>query len=260
MAFAQVRFGRIRIRVRLHVRAGSTRRARGRWDDVAMGRGISEVLPFAVGVAISPIPIIGVILMLLSARARVNGPAFLVGWVVGLTVLGLAVYVVADTIGVTAGSRGSDGVSWLKVGLGVALLSAARRSWSKRPAPGVEPELPRWMADIEAIAPSRAAALGFALSALNPKNLLLTVGASAGLAQLGLDAGDAIVAFVVFVAVASSTVAVAVGYELVGGERARHSLAELKAWLAPNSAAVMAVILVVFGAVLISQGIGLLSA
>ena len=35
-----------------------------------MGQGISEVLPFAVGVAISPVPIIAVILVLFSSRAR----------------------------------------------------------------------------------------------------------------------------------------------------------------------------------------------
>ena len=49
-----------------------------------MGQGISEVLTFAVGVAISPVPIIAVILMLFSARARVNGPMFLLGWVFAL--------------------------------------------------------------------------------------------------------------------------------------------------------------------------------
>jgi hypothetical protein len=38
-----------------------------------MGQGISEVLTFAIGVAISPVPIIAVILMLFSQRARVNG-------------------------------------------------------------------------------------------------------------------------------------------------------------------------------------------
>ena len=46
-----------------------------------MGQGISEVLPFAIGIAISPIPIIAIILILFSDRARVNGPTFLAGWV-----------------------------------------------------------------------------------------------------------------------------------------------------------------------------------
>jgi len=45
-----------------------------------MGQGVSAILTFAVGVAISPVPIIAVILMLFSQRARVNGPMFLVGW------------------------------------------------------------------------------------------------------------------------------------------------------------------------------------
>jgi hypothetical protein len=39
-------------------------------------------------VALSPLPIIAVILMLVSVRARLNGPAFLVGWLLGLAVVG----------------------------------------------------------------------------------------------------------------------------------------------------------------------------
>jgi hypothetical protein len=45
-----------------------------------MGRAVKQVLPFAIGVAISPIPIIAVILMLFSNRANVNGPVFLLRW------------------------------------------------------------------------------------------------------------------------------------------------------------------------------------
>ena len=37
---------------------------------------VSETFcPFAIGIAISPVPIIAVILMLFSSRARINGPA-----------------------------------------------------------------------------------------------------------------------------------------------------------------------------------------
>ena len=46
---------------------------------------IGEILPSAVGVAISPVPIISVILMLFTAKAKTNGPASLVGWVIGLS-------------------------------------------------------------------------------------------------------------------------------------------------------------------------------
>ncbi len=61
-----------------------------------MAEGISAVLTYAIGVAISPVPIIAVILMLFSARARVNGPLFLAGWVVALAVVSAVVYIASD--------------------------------------------------------------------------------------------------------------------------------------------------------------------
>ena len=45
-----------------------------------MREAIGDVLPLGVGVALSPLPIIAVTLMLVSRRARVNGPVFMLGW------------------------------------------------------------------------------------------------------------------------------------------------------------------------------------
>ena len=46
-----------------------------------MGQGISEVLTFAVGVAISPLPIAAVILMLFSSRGSSARPrSWRAGW------------------------------------------------------------------------------------------------------------------------------------------------------------------------------------
>jgi hypothetical protein len=56
-----------------------------------MGQAIGQILSFAVGVALSPVPIIAVILMLVTPRARANGPAFVVGWLVGLAIVGAVV-------------------------------------------------------------------------------------------------------------------------------------------------------------------------
>ena len=64
-----------------------------------MGQALGEVLPSAVGVALSPVPIIAVILMLGTPRARSNGPAFAVGWVLGLVAVSLLVLVVAERVG-----------------------------------------------------------------------------------------------------------------------------------------------------------------
>jgi threonine/homoserine/homoserine lactone efflux protein len=115
------------------------------------------------------------------------------------------------------------------------------------------------MAGVDALSPGRAFGLGVLLAGVNPKNLILTLGAAAGLAQLGLSTTDAVVSLIVFVAVASLTIAVPVVYHRVGGEHARAALDELKGWLAAHNAAVMAVLFVVFGVDLIAKGIPPLS-
>ncbi len=224
-----------------------------------MGQGISEVLPFAIGIAISPIPIIAIILILFSDRARVNGPAFLAGWVIGLTVAATVVYLLSQAGDVGTDSGSSDSVSWGKIVLGVVLLGLARRNWAKRPKPGEPSALPKWMATVDTIAPSRAFGLAVLLSVVNPKNLILAVGAAAGLGQLDLSTSDAVVSLAVFVVVSSLSIAFAVAYDFFGGEKARHSLDDMKAWMTEHNSAVMAVLFVVFGVVLISKGLGLLS-
>ncbi len=56
-----------------------------------LSQAIGAILPAAVAVALSPIPIVAVVLVLDSQRARVNGPAFALGWVLGLTVVSVVV-------------------------------------------------------------------------------------------------------------------------------------------------------------------------
>jgi len=221
-----------------------------------MGQGISAILTFAIGVAISPVPIIAVILMLFSDRAKVNGPAFLVGWVLSLAVVCTIIYVVSHDGNVATSSTASDSVSWGKIVLGVALLALARRNWRKRPAPGAQAEMPKWLATVESVSPVKAFGLAVVLAAVNPKNLILTAGAAAGLAQVpGLTTTDAIVAIAVFVAIASLTIVGPVLYALIGGGTARTSLESAKAWLTTHNAAVMAVLFLVFGVDLIAKGL-----
>jgi len=213
---------------------------------------IGAVLAFAVGVGVSPIPLIAVILMLFTERARVNGPLFLVGWVLGLSAVAGGAYLLAAAIGLGGDPDGTQGVAWAKLVLGVLLLLAAGRKWRNRPRAGDEEEMPAWMAKVDTFGPGKAFGLAVALSA-NPKNLLLAAGAGSSLAQLDLAAGEVVAALAVFVAIGSVAVALTVGYDVVGGARARTALDALKAWLAVHNAAVLAVLYLVFGAVLVAQ-------
>src|ERR1700709_875936 len=104
-----------------------------------MGQAIGQVLSFGVGVSLSPIPIVGVVLMLGTPRARANGLAFLAGWIGGLAVVGTVVLVVAS--GAEAGVQGqpADWVNVLKLVLGVLLLAVAAKQWRGRPRAGDSP-------------------------------------------------------------------------------------------------------------------------
>ena len=217
-----------------------------------MTQGISEVLTFAVGVAISPVPIIAVILMLFSSRAKVNGPLFMTGWAVALAVVSGIAYLAGDA---ASDDSTTDAVSWAQILFGLLFLLLAARSWRHRPAPGTPPEQPSWMKGIDAFSPGKALALGLLLAGVNPKNLLLAAGAGAALAGLGLTTGDAVASLVVFVVVGSLTIAGPVVYYLLGGEHAKARLDEVKGWLAVHNDAVMTVLFLVFGVSLVSQGV-----
>jgi threonine/homoserine/homoserine lactone efflux protein len=216
---------------------------------------IGQVLAFAVVVSLSPVPIIAVVLMLGTPRARVNGPAFLLGWVLGLAIAGTIVLVVVGAVGATENDEPATWVSVLKLALGVLLVLVAARQWRGRPSDGDEAKMPSWMKRVDQFTAGRSIAVAVVLAAVNPKNLLLTVGAAAAIAETGVDAADQAIALAVFVFVATLGPGAAVAIYFVLGARAKRMLDELKLWMAAHNAAIMAVICLVIGVKLIGDGI-----
>ena len=221
-----------------------------------MGAAIGQVLSLGVGVALSPVPIIAVVLMLGTPRARANGPAFVLGWVVGLAVVGTLVLLAAGGAGATDGGEPATWVAVLELVLGCLLALLALRQWRGRPREGDEAALPKWMQTIDTFSPTRAFAMAVALSAINPKNLLLTVGAASAIAQTGVDAGQQAIALAVFIVVGTLGPGLPVAIYFALGSRAEHILDELKRWMAAHNAAIMAVLCLVIGAKLIGDAIG----
>ena len=205
-----------------------------------MGEAIGQLLPFAVGVAISPTPIIAMILMLITPRARVNGIVFVIGWVAGVCVAGAVFLALASPTDATDGGEPADWVSWLKLGLGVLLLLVVVKEWRARPAPGTEAPLPKWIGMLDGITAPKAAGLAFALSALNPKNLLFIIGGAAAVVGAGISTGDQVIAWIVFALIATIGVAAPLVIYFAMGDRAVTTLDGLKAWLGHNNTAVMA--------------------
>jgi threonine/homoserine/homoserine lactone efflux protein len=221
-----------------------------------MGPVLGDLLPLAVGVAVSPIPIIAVILMLLAPKAGGTSAGFLAGWVVGIAGATTVFVLLAGTVDAGSSSEPSAAVSWIKLGLGVLLLLLAARQWQGRPKPGAEPALPKWMAAIDQFTAGKAAGLGLVLSAVNPKNLLMCVAAGTTIAAGGLSGGQDAWSVAIFTLIAACTVAVPVAAYAIGRKRMAGPLESLHTWLTTHNGAVMATLLLVIGVVLIGKGLG----
>ena len=224
-----------------------------------MGQAIGQALPFAVAIALSPIPIVGVVLMLATPAGPKEGIAFLLGWVLALAVGGAVLLLLASSGEASEAASPAQWVSIVKLVLGVGLLRVAARQWQGRPRGDSEPELPGWMKTIDSFTPAKAAGMGVLLAVVNPKNLLLLLGGVAAIAQTGAAAGDQAVALAVLVVIATIGVATPIAIKFLMGERATGLLDRLHQWLARENATIMAVICLLIGVKLIGDAISGLS-
>ena len=220
-----------------------------------MGSVIGEILPLAVGIAISPIPIIAVILMLLSPRAKGASVGFMIGWVAGI-VVAIVVFTLLSSVIPQRSSGGLSAGGVIKIIFGVLLLFLAFRQWRGRPAKGEQATMPKWMSAIDSMTAAKALGLGFLLAAVNPKNLLMA--ASAGLivggSGLGFGRGLTLV-IIIFVLLAACTVVILVIGYLIASARSAGPLDRLRGWLVENNSTIMAVLLLVIGVAVIGKGI-----
>ena len=173
------------------------------------------------------------------------------GWVLGVGVVCAA--------GVAFGLAVSDDparwTQWLRTLLGALLLVAAIRKWRQRVPSGEEPTPPKWMSGLQDSAPGKAAVLGFLLGGINPKNLMLTLGAAATLGASGLSSSELWITGFAYVVVASVTVLVPMGIYVLMRSKADELLANLGEWMKSNSDAITIVVLVIFGVKLLLGGL-----
>ena len=212
---------------------------------------LSETLPFAIGVAASAVAVIALVLILQGSRALPSGLSFTLGWVLGVGV----VCAVGVAFGLAVSDDPARWTQWLRTLLGALLLVAAIRKWRQRVPSGQEPTPPKWMSGLQDSAPGKAAVLGFLLGGINPKNLMLTLGAAATLGASGLSSSELWITGIAYVVVASVTVLVPMGIYILMRSKADELLANLGEWMKSNSDAITIVVLVIFGVKLLLGGL-----
>lgn len=224
-----------------------------------MGKAIGDALPMAIGIALSPVPIIAVVLMLTTERARVNGPAFVLGWLLGLAIIGVIVLAVAGSADASSSGTPATWVSWLKIILGVLLLLVAARQFRRRPHGQEQISMPKWMGAVDKFKPAAALGAGVLLAGLNPKNLLLAVAGAAAIAQTGIAGGQQAIAYALFAVLGTIGVGAPVVIYFAMGKRSAGILDKLKDWMAQHNAVIMSVLCLIIGVKLIGDAISALT-
>src|SRR5262245_7079784 len=172
-----------------------------------MGEAIAHVLPPALGVALSPIPIIAIILMRAPKRASLNGIAFVAGCLAGLVLVGVIVFMIAGRQVGDTQLVPPTLINAIELVIGGFLSCVALEQWRARPAKGREPVNPRWLNALDELSALKACAIAALLSGLNPKNSLLAIGAASTLADSAVPAGTQAIAYAIFATLATGGVA-----------------------------------------------------
>lgn len=220
-----------------------------------MGQVIGQLLPVALGIAISPLPIVAGILMLMSPRARSTSVGFLIGWIGGIAIVVTVFTLLSAVIPAAADDTSKPVLGVIQLVLGALLILLAVRQWRGRPRGDAQPAMPKWMQQIDGMSFVATLGLGLLLSGANPKNLLLGASAGVTLGAAGLAGGDVTLVIVIFTVLAASTVLVPVLGFLLASDALRQPLSRLRDWLQAENAVIMTVLLLVLGVVIIGKGV-----
>lgn len=212
---------------------------------------LAASLPFAIGIAASPIPVIAIVVILSSNAGNALG--FLVGWAIGIIAISAIVLFLPGLE--TSQNEPTVFSGWLRIAFGGLLIWLAFRKWRSRPEPQGDPEVPKLLSRLEKAGAGRVIVVGILLSAINPKVIGLTFGGVTNIDAYATNAPEKAVAITAFAVVSSLTVIVPIVITIASAEHAAVWLPKIKKWLIRNNSAVSSIVLLVLGVLLAGNGI-----
>lgn len=211
---------------------------------------LTELIPLALVVALSPLSIIPAVLVLHTPRPRPTSLAFLVGWLAGLAAL-TVIFLEISNLVVNLG-KPPPWASWVRIVVGAALIVFGIYRWLMRKRSA---HTPKWMQSLGKLTPVKSFAAAAALTVANPKVLFMCAAAGFAIGTEGLGNHRVWLGVLWYVAVAGSTVAIPILAYAVSGDRLDGALQRLKDWMERQHAVLVAAILVVIGLLVLYKGI-----
>jgi threonine/homoserine/homoserine lactone efflux protein len=217
----------------------------GNWGAV-----LTELIPLALVITLSPLSIIPAVLVLHTPHPRPAALMYLLGWVIALAALTAIFVEVSGLVGDV--NNPPKWASWLRIVVGAALIVFGVFRWLTRHRSA---HMPSWMRQLSTVTPIKAGVTGMALAVVNPKVLFICAAAGLAIGTEGLGWPEVWLAVAYFVAISASSVALPVLAYAVSGDRLDPALSKLKDWMEKHNAALVAAILIVIGLLVLYKGI-----
>ena len=219
-----------------------------------MFEALLKSFPMAIGLALSPLPMIAIVMLLMTPQAKRKSPFFFVGWIFGILGIGTLIILLPGIVsynGVLINTPNS-----VKVILGIIVLIAIYPIWKKRPKPGAPIKIPKLFIRIDKFGVKRSFFLGLMLSGVNIKNVILT---SSGAAQIrGCCLGnysEMFLVLIIFSMIGSLSIIIPISIYFLSTEKMDLLFLNLRNWLIGNNSNIIIVILIAFGSLLIYNGL-----
>lgn len=227
----------------------------GNTEGELVGGSIAQLTTFALGAAASPLPVVAVLIMLLTKRAKPGSIVMAICWALGnVTVIAIAI---AFSKSLQPPARGLDpateGTIALVIGVSLVIMGlVARRS---RAHGNHETTVPKWVDSVDSLSPAGGGTLAFLNATTSPKNLALAITAGRLIAESTKSVPVMFASGLYYALIASLSIVVPVLFYFIGGERSIATLSRWRQLVTANAAAVMEIILLVLGIVLSLKGV-----
>lgn len=200
--------------------------------------------------SLSPSTVVVFILLLATAKARVNAAAFLIGWSLSLVIV-FAVTYGAGGAWATQHANGSIVVKAIEILLGAALIVVAARQWRHRDKPRTGSGVTKkFSAHLKQLNPWEAVTVG-----VLEQPWTLTAAAAVVLARHHSALRTVVLAFLAFTLLSTATVGLIFLYYARRPGQAETRLSDLRDRLVRAGPAVFAIVSLVVGVFLIIDGV-----
>jgi cytochrome c biogenesis protein CcdA len=213
---------------------------------------LAQLIPVAVAGALTPLPFMVVVTLLMSKRGLAKAACFAAAMLTVFTVIGVITLTTSGTQD-GSGRTGSAVTGTIIAVLGVLFVLFAVKQWLNAPDPDAPP--PKFMTALETMTVGRATVFGAILALINIKQLGIFVGGVAQIVHADVSATHGLVALAVFLFLLQIGVIAPLVAFVAARDWAMRNFHRVLGWLVSHNRVIAIVLGLVVGAAFTVRGI-----